>query len=371
MRGGFGIFHSQVFSAVDAFETYNNLNGFRSVTFAPGDALFPQFPNSLPGPSMPPGVPTPPGVAFLDAADYAPSRRLSPESRNFTLGYERQVWGGLSASVDLSYNLGTQPHRPDRPERADLLRLLDRRCGGRRSRAMRRGPLACPAGRFPPACSTSCPTAIPYGGYRNLYLLEAAGESEYTALRFAFERRFANNFSLQGNYTWSRITNNGDDFRQGNSLPLNPNDREAEWVARRHRHPAFVLGERHLPAAVGFAGRVDCPRPLRRDGGSRVGQDLDGNRDTRERPAVNGVILERNSFRRPAYANARSQPGEAVHGRGDATGRTLRGLQPDEPAQRGRSEQRVGCQQTPLPLFMTATSASPPRRFQVSFRVTF
>ena len=106
MRGGFGIFHSQVFSAVDAFETYNNVNGFRSVTFAPGDALFPQYPNSLPGPSMPPGVPTPPGVAYLEAADFAPSRRLSPESRNFTLGYERQVWGGMSASVDFSYNLG-------------------------------------------------------------------------------------------------------------------------------------------------------------------------------------------------------------------------------------------------------------------------
>ncbi len=34
-RGGFGIFHSDVFSTVDAFEAYQDANGFRSVTSCP------------------------------------------------------------------------------------------------------------------------------------------------------------------------------------------------------------------------------------------------------------------------------------------------------------------------------------------------
>jgi hypothetical protein len=370
VRGGFGIFHSQVFSAVDAFESYNNVNGFRTATFAPGDALFPQYPNILPGPALPPGVATPPGVAYLEAPDYAPTKRLSPESRNFTLGYERQVWGGMSASVDLSHNLG---HFLIVPTDLNAPSYFDYSTGLRRTpqQGDAARPFGVPGRPIPVGAFDFLPNGYPNSGYLNLYLLESSGDSKYTALRFAFERRFVNNFSLQGNYIWSRVTNNGDDFRQANSLPLNPNDREAERSrgATDIPHSFSVNGIYRMPWDLQVAWIVRARSGATVD--PRVGQDLDGNRDTRERPAINGVIMERNSFRRPAYANAdlsivkRVAVGPTrLEGRFEVFNVTNR-LNVDG------VNNVWGVNQTPLPLFMTATSASPPRRFQVSFRVTF
>jgi hypothetical protein len=309
-------------------------------------------------------------VAYLEAATYAPSRRRSPESRNFTLGYERQLAGSFSVSVDLSHNLGRNLIVP-----TDLNApaYFDYTTGARRTpqEGDAARPFGVPGAPIPAGVFDFLPDGYPYGGYRNLYLLESVGESEYTAVRLGFERRFVNGFSLQGNYTWSRMTNIGDDFRQGNSLPLNPNDREMERgrSATDIPHSFSVNGIMRLPWAFQLAWIVRARSGATVD--PRVGQDLDGNRDSRERPVVDGRILERNSYRLPASVTAdlsvvkRITVGPTrLEGRFEVFNVANR-LNVDD------VNNVWGLGASPLATFMTATDAAPPRRYQVSVRVTF
>ena len=102
VRGGAGIFTGTVFSTVNAFEHFNGPDGFINVTIVPGDPLFPQYPNALPGPTLPAGVKPPPGNDYLDVPTYAPDIRRSPQSQNFTIGLDRQVTQTMSVALDIT-----------------------------------------------------------------------------------------------------------------------------------------------------------------------------------------------------------------------------------------------------------------------------
>jgi hypothetical protein len=369
-RGGFGIFHSDVFSTVDAFEAYSNANGFRSVTFVPGDALFPQFPDKLPGPVLPPGVTPSPGAVYMQTAEFAPSRRQHPESYNYTVGFERQFWNDFSASVDFSYNRGENVLVP-----TDLNAppFFDYTTGARRTAQQgdAQRPFGVPGRPIPAGVFDFLPDGYPYSNYRNLWMVDSTGWSRYKALRLELNRRFVNGFSLQGQYTWSRLRNNGDDFRFGNSLPLNPNDREME-AGRGSTdipHQFSLNGIVRLPWELQLAGIVRARSGSTVD--ARIGQDINGDRNSRERPVINGQIAERNSFRRPSTVTADMSlvrrirfGGRSLEGRFEVFNLTNR-------LNVGGVNSVWGLGETPLPTFMRPTSASAPRRFQISARLTF
>jgi outer membrane receptor protein involved in Fe transport len=370
LRGGFGIFHSDVFSTVDAFESYQNAEGFRSVTFVPGDALFPTFPNKLPGPTLPPGVIGAPGAVYMEAAQFAPDLRTHPSSHNYTLGFERQFWGAYSASADFSYNRGRDVIVPTD---VNAPPFLDYTTGARRTAqqgdALR--PFGVPGRPIPAGALSYLPNGYPFSGYRNLWLLESSGWFDYKALRFELNRRYVNGFSLQAQYTWSRLTNNGDDFRDGNSLPLDPANRALEegLGSTDIPHQFSVNGIVRLPWEFQLAGIVRARSGSTVD--PRIGQDINGDRNTRERPVIDGRIAERNSFRRPANMTADMSlvrrlrlAGVALEGRFEVFNLTNRfnvnGI-----------NNVWGLEATPLPTFMQPTSASAPRRYQVSGRISF
>jgi TonB dependent receptor/Carboxypeptidase regulatory-like domain len=369
-RGGFGIFHSDIFSTIDAFESYQNWEGFRSVTFVPGDPLFPQYPNKLPGPTLPPGVVGAPGAVYMEAAEYAPSLRQHPESHNYSIGFERQFWNTFSASVDFTYNRGRKfvvPTDLNAPP------FFDYTTGAQRTPlqgdALR--PFGVPGRPIPAGTFDFLPDGFPGSGYRNLWLLESSGWSDYKALRFELNRRFVNGYSLQAQYTWSRTRNNGDDFRDGNSLPLDPANREMEegLSATDIPHQFSVNGIVQLPWEFQLAGIVRARSGATVD--PRIGQDINGDRNTRERPVIDGRIAERNSFRRSAVATADMSlvrrirfAAWALEGRFEVFNLTNR-FNVDN------VNNVWGLGATPLAAFMTATTTGPPRRYQVSARVTF
>lgn len=370
VRGGFGIFHSDIFSTIDAFEAYQNAEGFRSVTFAPGDPLFPQFPNKLPGPTLPPGVVAPPGAVYLEAAEFAPDLRQHPESHNYSVGFERQFWNTFSASVDVSYNRG---RKMVVPTDVNAPPFLDYSTGARRTaqEGDAQRPFGVPGRPIPAGALSYLPNGYPFSGYRNLWLLESTGWSDYRAVKFEVNRRYVNGFSLQAQYTWSRLRNNGDDFRDGNSLPLNPGDREME-VGRGSTdipHQFSMNGIVRLPWDFQLAGIVRARSGSTVD--PRIGQDINGDRNTRERPVINGRIAERNSFRRPSTMTADASlvrrfriGGTTIEGRAEvfnlANRFNVAGV-----------NSTWGLAETPLPTFMTVTSTSAPRRYQVSGRLSF
>ena len=299
LRGGAGLFTGTVFSTVNAFEHFNGPDGFINVTIVPGDPLFPQYPNSLPGPQLPPGVKPPPGNDYLDVPAYAPDIRRSPQSQNFTIGLDRQFTPTMSVAIDLTYNRGLRllvPSDVNAPAYFDY------------STGLTRTPQAADATRpfgpsgspIPPGVVSFLPNGYPLSNYRQLYMIESSGESRYKAVGITLNKRFSNHFSFQGQYTWSRATNNGDGFRPAN-LPNNPHDRNAEWGRSQTDVPhSFSLnGVYRLPYDFQVSGivRAHSGQPIN----PVVGLDLNGDRNLLERPFANGVILGRNTFTAPKF----------------------------------------------------------------------
>ncbi len=371
LRGGAGVFHGTVFSTINAFEGFNNPDGFRVVTFAPGDPLFPQYPNNLPGPLLPAGIVPPPGNFFLEVPEYAPSKRESPESYNVTLGLDRQLMATMSMAIDFSYNRGM---RLLVPTDVNAPAYFDYSTGSTRSPqagdAAR--PFGVPGRPIPAGVLSYLPNGYPKSGYRDLYLQESSGESRYTALAVSVNKRLSQDFSLQGQYTWSRATNNGDGFRAANALPLNPNDRDAEWGRSATDVPhAFSLnGIYLLPFDFQLAGivRARSGQPV----DPRVGLDLNGDRLTRERPFANGTILGRNSFRAPGFAaldlgisKKVSIGHRRIEGRIEAFNLTNH-LNPSSVNSTYGPDAN-----NPRQEFLRINSVNPGRQYQVSLRVVF
>jgi hypothetical protein len=272
--------------------------------------------------------------------------------------------------VDYSYNRG---RKVVVPTDVNAPPFLDYTTGARRTAqqgdALR--PFGVPGRAIPAGALDYLPDGYPFTGYRNLWLLESSGWFNYNALRFELNRRFANGYSLQAQYTWSRLRNNGDDFRDGNSLPLDPANRELEegHGSTDIPHQFSINGIVRLPWEFQLAGIFRARSGSTVD--PRIGQDINGDRNTRERPVINGKIAERNSFRRSAdMAGDLSLVRRFVFG-----GTTIEGRFEVFNVTNRFNVSGVnnvwGLNDTPLPTFMTATSAGPPRRYQVSARVSF
>jgi hypothetical protein len=306
----------------------------------------------------------------MEAAEFAPSLRQHPESHNYSVGFERQFLSTFSASVDFSYNRG---RKMIVPTDVNAPPFLDYSTGARRTAqqgdALR--PFGVPGQPIPAGVLSYLPNGYPFSNYRNLWLLESTGWSDYKALRFEVNRRYVNGFSLQAQYTWSRLTNNGDDFRDGNSLPLDPNNREME-AGRGSTdipHQFSVNSIVQLPWEFQLSGIVRARSGSTVD--PRIGQDINGDRNTRERPVIDGRIAERNSFRRAGTVTADMSlvrrlriAGVALEGRFEVFNLTNR-------LNVSGVNNVWGLAETPLPTFMQTTNAGPPRRFQLSGRVSF
>jgi hypothetical protein len=104
-----------------------------------------------------------------------------------------------------------------------------------------------------------------------------------------------------------------------------------------------------------------------------VGEDLDGDRKTRERPFQNGRFLNRNSFRTDAFATGdlsiakifELAEGRTVEARFEVFNITNR-LNPAQVLNTYGPD--AG---DPISTFLQITSAEPPRQFQISFRFRF
>ena len=372
VRGGYGVFHNYVFSAIESFEIFSSPQGSFTASFAPGDPLFPGYPNTLPGPILPPEAVRPPGNNYLEAALYSPEKRRSPYTQQFTLGIDRQILPAVSLAVDATYLLGQNLILPldiNSPT------FFDYSTGRTRSssEADATRPFGVPGSPIAAGDSGLVSREFPFGGYRDLYLLDSRGASHYWAVKINLTKRYANHFMLQGIYTWSRTRNDGDDFRPGNSLPLDPNNYDGEWARSATDIPSSLVinGVWDGPYEIRFAGlfRARSGRTI----DPRVNEDLDGDNKTRERAFSSGRILERNSFRGGSVITADLSvskifvlgEGRTLEGRVDVFNLTNR-LNP------GQVLDSYGPDaDDALPSFLTVTSARPPRQLQFSARFRF
>ena len=173
--------------------------------------------------------------------------RKQPYFQQVSFGYERELFGGLSASADyvrmigddlfLSPNLNI-PQKVD-TTRTGRLEFLD------------------PFGVLNPSLA---PGEAPYVGPVRLRTTKY-GYSSYDALNLAVERRYANNWSIRGGYAlgYSRgvVRNQADspEFQVGTDLNLDAY--EAPGIVDR-RHSATISGRLQVPgiSALSVSGNM-------------------------------------------------------------------------------------------------------------------
>jgi hypothetical protein len=372
VRGGYGVFYSYVFSAIESFEIFFGPEGFFTASLAPDDPLFPGFPNTLPGPAAPPGLDLLPRNEYLNAPVFSPEKRRTPYAHQFTLGIERELRPSLSLAVDATYILGQNIILP---LDVNAPTFFDYSTGDTRSstEADATRPFGVPGQPIAPGESEFVSRAFPFSGYRDLYLLDSRGSSQYWGVKVNVTKRYATDFMLQAIYTWSQTRNDGDDFRPDNSLPINPNDYDAEWgpSATDIPHSLVINGIWDGPHEIRVSGILRARSGRTVD--PRVDEDLDGDNKTRERAFSDGHILERNSFRSDTVAVGDISiskifelgEGRTIEGRFDIFNITNR-LNPRQVLNTYGPDA-----ENPLDSFLLVTSAQPPRQFQFGVRFSF
>jgi hypothetical protein len=228
VRGGYGIFYSSVVSIVDTLERLYGPSASESwlARTAPSD---PRRTSTRP-------------------------RRRSPYAQQWSVGLEREWAPDLSVAVDLNYVRGSDLLRPFD---GNAPSFFDYTASGSRS-------------------SAAADVTRPFGvsDYRDLYLTGSGGSSRFWGVRVQATKRYQTSFTLQAVYQWSRTTNDGDDYRIEESLPLDPGRPDSNG-GEAPRHPALFRREWSLGRPT-VCGSRRSPAPLGPSLDPRVEADLDG-----------------------------------------------------------------------------------------------
>jgi hypothetical protein len=220
-------------------------------------------------------IPTParPGVFAIDP-DFD-----NPYTDRATLGFEREVFAQTALSVDLTYAKGHQLQRL-----ADINRVYE----------------GTTAVNGQPRYSSTTP--FPYYGRVTTSLSD--GESKYQAVTATLRRRYVDNFSLYGSVTWSQDKDNDSNERNFSGIQaedFNNLDNNWSWSNRDQRWRGVVNGLWNTPWwGIGFSGSLRYYTGSPYSAFVNVDLNNDGVRET-DRPTVNGVHFERNSFRQPNF----------------------------------------------------------------------
>ena len=280
VRGGFALYYDQPF--FHGLTQRFLLNGvdapFAAITFAPGNAGFPQYPYSYPPEAIPAGAALAPRNVVIRG-----EKLLSPYTTQFTLGIEQRLGGGWTLSVNGIRNLGVKQFiHYDRNAASPFART---HAGQSRTvaEADRTRPL------YNPALGVSMYEGV---AIRQLRQTENGGSAAYHAFDAGVRRGFRNRFQVEARYLLNSAFNNITDDHLG----ANPN----EWsdVGRGERGPSD-FAQRHrfvghglvrLPWGMQVSGIVSAATGLPVN--ALTGIDNNGDGNVTDRPAGFG----RNAF---------------------------------------------------------------------------
>ncbi len=312
IRGGFGIYYSQMVDNAAANYALSGPTGFFNFSAGPGQVGFPASVSDVPLPAFPQGAVAPvrsiyirPGRAafynqFFDTSLLIryPDALLNPSSEQWTFGVQRQLGKGWVLSADY---VGSHAIHVLRPLDVDPPSPFVRTAQGQ-TRSAQAANCTRPLWiAFYEAAGRTCnPSAAnpPQPAYGVIQTDVNDGYARYNALDLNLSHQFARRFAMLASYVYSHAIDNVDPDVPGQ----NPNDpnftgKQEEGNAifdERHR---FVLsGTYHAPLGLDFGGIATLASglPFNYVTGSTNSGDTGG---TTDRPVINGVVVGRNTGR--------------------------------------------------------------------------
>jgi outer membrane receptor protein involved in Fe transport len=364
VRGGYGIYYSQIRTNIVAGWAPNGPQGFFTFTAAPGQLGFPTSLQPLPafpaGAVLPPrDVTIRPGRAayysqFFDVSKlrFYPDKLLNPRTQQETIGFEREIFAQWFLSTDLVYAHTTGI---DRNLDANAPSVFVRTQPGQTRSAA--------------AADATRPIAPIGNGYRRLLVTVNQGEAKYKGAQFNLRRTFRDRYGLLLSYTWSHTTNNVEPDAPGGD-PNDVNLLGAEWADSLldQRHRGVLSGWLRAPfeIVIGGVASAASARPFN----AITGADNNGDTANADRPVIDGQVVARNAFRGSSifsvdlFAERQFGPvsvrGEVFNVTNHTNVFGRNGVYGNDPAG------------TPLPTFGApvggVASVEPPREFQLSLR---
>ena len=318
IRGGFGIYDSQVVDNSAANWALTGPTGVFNYSAAPGQIGFPSSVSEAPLPAFPTGAALPlrnlyirPGRAsyydqFFPTATLIgyPKALLNPYSEQWTFGVERQVATGWILAVDY---VGSHTLKINRPLDVDPPAPFIRTAPGQI--------------RSPQAANCTRPYWIWWYSQRGLACNAAAatnpqppyaviqtdvnnGYGFYDALDVNLSRRFSRRLSMLASYAWSHAIDNVDpDIPNQNPNDPNFTGKVEKADAIFDQRQRFVLsGVYAAPWKIDFGGILTLGSGLPFNIVTGTNNSGDSGATT-DRPIINGVVVGRNSGRgRPVYS---------------------------------------------------------------------
>jgi hypothetical protein len=305
VRGGYGMYYTQLITNVVAGYLVNGLDGLTTYTATPGQF---GFPTCLTGPCLP--VPIDPktlppsqlparditiragmadfyrsqfakyGLNF-DQLPYYPDKLVNPRSQTVSIGAEREIGRGLFVSADY-----LKQHWTDLQRTIDLNApsVFDRTAPGQT--------------RSVAAANLTRPILPVNGGVRQVNVLTNLGAADYDGLTTELQYRGHSKIYASVSYTLSKATNtsepdgNGIAPNQSILSRLGEDERGPSLLDQRHR--AVITFTYLMPYNItaGTVSQFASARPFN----STTGIDNNGDGANNDRPVINGTVVGKSAF---------------------------------------------------------------------------
>ena len=307
IRGGFGIYYSQIVDNSEANYALTGITGVFNYTATPGQVGFPTSVAAAPLPAFPAGAVTPLRSLYIRPGDpnflnigltAFPRQLLNPYSEQWSVGMERRLKQDWILSVDY---VGSHTLRINRPLDIDAPAPFVRTQPGQ-TRTAQAANCTRPYWilwyqQHNLTCSTTTATN-PQPPYSVIQTDVGNGYSFYDALDVNLSHNFRNGLSVLASYTWSHAIDNVD----ADTTSQNPND--ANYTGQIENGSAifdqrqrFVLSGYYvapLRIVIGGIGTLATGLPYNITTGVNNSGDTGA---TTDRPVINGVVIGRNTGR--------------------------------------------------------------------------
>lgn len=305
IRGGYGMYYTQIRTNAVAGYLINGLDGIASYTATPGQVGFPTSLTAVPvnvNPATIPAAQLPNrditiraglrsfyqtqfakyGLNFNLIPNYS-DKLVNPRSQVFTIGAEHEFFKGFFVGSDFVHQELTNI---DRTVDLNAPTAFVRTAAGQ-SRTVAAANLTRPI--VPPTA----------GGVRQVNAYMNLGEADYNGLQTQISYRGSRKFYASLSYTLSKATNttepdgNGIGANESNFTELGEQERGPSAVDQRHR--VVITGSYNMPwnFTVGTLMQFASARPFN----ATTGVDNNGDGVQNDRPILNGVVMPKSYYR--------------------------------------------------------------------------